>query len=208
MKGRTNRDRPFTIFTLLSSGFVLFVFAGVCIASGGTDPGGGGQDSGKLLDLLYRCINFAVFLAIIIVVVRKTSIKDFFSARREEINRKFEDLNNQKSEFEERYKEIEEKLNKFEVEKKDIIEQFREDGKREKEKIIAEAEERARQIVAQADRTIEREILDVKDRLKEEIVELAARKAQEIVSRSIEDSDQNNLVNEFIKKIEKVENLH
>jgi len=165
---------------------------------------GDGHDNARLLDLAYRFLNFALLVIILFVVIRKTSIKDFFSARREEIRKKFESLKAERDGAERRYQELEKKLKEFETKKKEIIDQFKAEGVEEKKRIIADAEERAKQILNQADLTIEREIRAAGDRLKQEMVDVAARKAKEIIAREIEDRDQDNLVNEFIEKVEKL----
>lgn len=139
------------------------------------------------------------------MVIRKSGVKDFFSARREEISKKFEDLKEKRDATEGRYRELEAELKAFETKKKEIIQQFEAEGIAEKERIIAEAEERAKQILEQAGLTIQREIQAAKDRLTAEMVEAAAQRAQGIIKKKIKDSDQDQLVNEFI---ERVENLH
>jgi F-type H+-transporting ATPase subunit b len=170
--------------------------------------GGGGQegkgDSGKIKDLLYRCLNFALLVIILFVEIKKTTATRFLSARREEISKMFDDLRRDRADAENRYKELEKKLKEFEKTKKEIIEQFREEGAAEKDKIIAEAKERAKQILAQADLTIEREIQAARDKLMERIIDVSAQKAQEIIAKEIKDSDQDQLVNDFIKKVEKL----
>jgi F-type H+-transporting ATPase subunit b len=40
--------------------------------------------------------------------------------------------------------------------------------------------------------------------LKREVVEMAAQRAEEVIAREIKDSDQDHLVNEFIKSVEKL----
>jgi len=180
---------------------------GSAAVSGGEEHGGGqgAHDSGKkMTDLLSRAINFALLVIILFVVVRKTSIKDFFANRREEITKKFEDLNKNRKLAESRYEELEKKLQEFEAKKKEIIEQYRAEGASEKEKIIGEAQQRAKQILDQVDVTIQREIQAARDRLKQEVVDSAAKKAQEIIAKEIKGSDQDQLVNEFIKKVEKL----
>ena len=182
---------------------VLFLFCGLSLASGGGGEGGA-HEGDKLMDLLYRCLNFAALVIIIFVVVRKTSIKDFFSARRAEIEKKFENLKNDRDTAESRYQELEKKLKEFEVKKKEIIEQFKADGEAEKEKIIAEARKRADEILAQADLTIELQIQAARDRLRKEAVDSAAEKAREIVAKEMKDGDQDRLVDEFIDRVEKL----
>ncbi len=197
-------NRRKIIFALIAGGALisLIAFCGLGFASGG--GGSENDDSGKMLDLLYRGINFALLVIILFVVIRKTAIKNFLSDRREVIRRRLADLNNEKVAAESRLRELEKKLEEFEVKRKEVITQFKAEGEAEKEKIIAEAKERAKQILAQADVTIEREIQTAKDRLRQEVVEVAAQKAQEIIVKEFKDSDQDRLVSEFIERVEKL----
>jgi len=55
-------------------------------------------------------------------------------------------LKRDKETAESRCKELEKKFKEFELQEKEIIEQFKADGALEKKKIIAEARERATQI--------------------------------------------------------------
>ncbi|MBW1850570.1 MAG: ATP synthase F0 subunit B [Deltaproteobacteria bacterium] len=182
---------------------VLFLVCGLAVASGGGEPGGA-HDSGKLLDLLYRAINFALLVIILYMVLKKTSIKDFFANRRAEIENNFEELNKKKKLAEIHYQELEKKLREFESNKKEIIEQYEAEGVAVKEKIIAEAEQRAAQILQQAELTIQREIQAAGDKLKREVLDSAAKKAQEILVKEMKESDQDHLVDEFIKTVGKL----
>ncbi|MDY6971611.1 MAG: ATP synthase F0 subunit B [Thermodesulfobacteriota bacterium] len=181
----------------------LVLICGLALASGGGEQGGA-HDNEKLLDLLARCINFALLVIILVVVVKKTGITGFFGARIQEIRKRFDDLKAEKDAVEGRYQEIEKRLREFEVKKTEIIDQFRAEGAAEKDRIIAQAKERVSQILAQADVTIEREILAARDRLRQEVVDVAAQKAREIIEKEIKDSDQDHLVNEFIERVEKL----
>ncbi len=163
-----------------------------------------GANGSAFTDFLYRLLNFSVMVAILYIVAKRMAITDFFSIRREEIKKRFEELKRQKYEFEKKADELESKLKEIEDKKKEIIEQFRLEGLREKEKIIAEAKERAAQIMAQADMTIQQEIEAAKERLKAEIVDLATERAKEIISSSIKDKDQDKLIQEFIEKMESI----
>jgi len=197
--GNGARAVRITLYTLVG----VIAFCGLSFASGGGEHGAA-PDNGRLLDLLYRCINFSLLVIILFVVVRKTAIKDFFEARREDIKKKFRDLNSEKDEAETRFRELEKKLKDFEASRTEIIEQFKADGAKEKERIISEAKERAAQILDQVDLTIEQEIQTARDRLMQQVVDSAAQKAQEIIAREIKASDQDQLVNEFIEKVEKL----
>jgi F-type H+-transporting ATPase subunit b len=192
-----------TALVVVSAAISLVILCGMAFASGGGEQGGA-HDSGKLLDLLYRGICFSLLVIILFVVIRKVGLKEYLSARREEIRKRFNDLKSEREESEKRYLELEKRLKEFEKKKKEMIEQFKAEGVVEKEKIIAEARERAAQILAQADLTIGREIQAARERVMHEVLNAAAQNAQEIISKEIKDSDQDQLVNEFIEKVEKL----
>ncbi|MFC1867459.1 F0F1 ATP synthase subunit B [Thermodesulfobacteriota bacterium] len=170
------------------------------------DHGSGhaGDRSGDLLDLLYRFINFFLLVVILFVVIKKSPIKGFFAARSEEIRQKLEDLKNEKEETENRYQEVERQLKDFEAKRKDIIDQYRNEGMIEKDKIIAEANDRVKKIIDQSELTIQQEIQSAKNRLKQEVVELSAQKAKEIIAKEMGEKDQDNLIDEFIERVGKV----
>jgi len=146
-----------------------------------------------------------LMIIILVVVIRKTTIKEFFfKTGRKRFVKKLEDLKRDKEIAESRCNELEKKFKEFELQEKEIIEQFKADGALEKKKIIAEARERATQILAQADLTIEREIQAARNSLRQDVVEMAATRAEEIIAGQIQDSDQDHLVNEFIESVEKL----
>lgn len=182
--------------------FSVIIVCAIAIASEGAADGG--HDSIRLQDLVYRCLNFALLIIVLFIVVKKTNIGGFFSARREDIKKNLDDLKRKKEEADARYRELEKKLREFEAKKKEIITQFEAEGAAEKEKIIAAAKERAGQIMAQTDLTIEREIEAARDRLMQAVVEAAAQKAQDIIVKEIKEKDQDQLVNEFIERVGKL----
>lgn len=198
-KGKKGKFVLIAGLTLIS----IFILCGLGFASEGGGHGGS-DESQRLWDLGARFLNFALLVIILFVVIRKSGVKDFFSARREEISKKFEDLKEERDAAEGRYRELEAELKAFETKKKEILQQFEAEGIAEKERIIAEAEERAKQILEQAGLTIQREIQAAKDRLTAEMVGAAAQRAQRIIEKEIKDSDQDRLVNEFIERVEKL----
>jgi len=181
-----------------------FAVGSVLLSSTALAAGGGGADrSGDLLDLLYRFINFALLVIILFVVLKKVPIKEFFSSRIEGIKKELEDLKKQKETAERKARDLESKLNAFAGEREEIVAQYRADGLAEKERILAEAKERAKQILDQAEVSIQYEMQTAKEKLKQEVVALAAQRAEEIIAREMTDKDQDRLVNEFIEELGK-----
>ncbi len=207
---------------LFFAAFSLLLNTGMAMASGEVAHGGGkesvhesssegshGGEKGKdrsadLRDLLYRFINFALLIIILFVAIRKSGLKDSLVGRIDEIKQRLEDLRKEKEEAESRYQDIEKKLRDFEANKREIIEQFQNEGQAEKERIIAEANERAKQIVEQAELTIQQEMQSAKDRLRREVMQLAATQAQEIIAKEMTDEDQDRLISEFIERVGKI----
>ncbi len=165
---------------------------------------GGADRSADLFDLLYRFINFTLMIIILVIVIRKSPVKGFFTTRGNEIQQRLEDLKKEKEEAESRYLDVEKQLKDFEARRKDIIEEFRKEGLAEKEKIILDAKDRVDKIIEQSEVTIREEIQSARDRLKQEMVDIAAQRAQEIIAEEMDEKDQDNLVNEFIERVGKI----
>jgi F-type H+-transporting ATPase subunit b len=209
------------IFTFLLAAFSLF-FYGPALAAGENAPadvhestqggahetdkgeGHGADLSADLRDLLYRFINFALLVIILVWALKKADIKSFFSKRIDDIREKLETLKKDKEEAEEKYQVIDKKLKAFEKERVEILEQYKKEGEAEKERIIAEANLRVQQIIEQSEATIQQEIQAAKDLLKQEVVNLSSQKAQEIIAREIKDEDQDRLVQDFIERVGKI----
>jgi F-type H+-transporting ATPase subunit b len=179
----------------------LFFQLGSAFAAGGAE---GGDRTGDLLDLLWRFINFALMVLIIVWALRKAGIKDRLSARTKEIQQRLDDLKKEKDAAHQRYQEVEGKLKALEDERRSIIDQYKRDGSAEKERIIQEAKVKVEQILNQAEVTIEQEIHSARERLKEEVVDFAAKKAQEIIARELTEKDQDRLIHDFIERVEKI----
>lgn len=179
----------------------LFFQEGTAFAAAGAE---GGDRTGDLLDLLWRFINFALMVLIIVWALRKVGIKDRLSARSKEIKQRLDDLKQEKEAAHQRYEAVEEKLKSLEDERRSIIAQYKRDGAAEKDRIIEEAKVKVEQILNQAEITIEQEIHSARERLKEEVVDFAAKKAQEIIARELTEKDQDRLIDDFIERVEKI----
>ncbi|MFP4037843.1 MAG: hypothetical protein ACLFUE_09995 [Desulfobacteraceae bacterium] len=161
----------------------------------------GHHDEAALKDLLARGINFALLVLILAVVLKKSNAFGFFSSRAEEIKRKMERLEEEKEQAEVKYLEIKKKLEAFEAEKESILDEARREGEVEKKKIIAEAEGRVAHMMEQMEATIIQEVQEAKARLKQEVADMAAAKARGIIEKELNESDQERLVTEFIKRV-------
>jgi len=154
----------------------------------------------KLKDLLWRVMNFAVLMFILIKFGAKP-IGAALSGRREQIKEEIEDLENKRGEAEKSYKEFESKLAGMEGEIDTIVEKAVAQAEIEKEKIIESAHKAAEDIKRQAEMAIQNEIVTVRRSLKNEMADQATTMAEEIIIKNLTPEDQNKIIEDYLNKV-------
>ncbi|MFZ5765943.1 MAG: F0F1 ATP synthase subunit B [Thermodesulfobacteriota bacterium] len=182
--------------------------AGILYASGG-DPhaaaaAGGGHGGSlspeKLKDLMWRVMNFAALMVILIKFLKKPLV-DALKGRQQTIAAEFEDLETRRAEAERQYKEYEAKLAGIDAELKEMVDKAIAAGQAEKTRIIEEANKAAENIKRQAEMAVQTEITEARRRIKVEIAEQATAMAEEIIKKNLRDADQDKLVEEYLTKV-------
>ena len=184
-----------TFFTTLS----ILSIASLALASGG---GGHGPVEPKhwVATDTYRVMNFVVLILGLFFILRKP-VAEALSARIEGIKTQLSELEAKKKDAEKKLAVYNEKLSHLDREASKIIDQYIEQGKAAKERIIKEAALAAEKLEDQARRNIDHEFKIAKKKLQEEIIEKALAKAEELVKSSITTDDQERLVDEYINKV-------
>lgn len=154
----------------------------------------------KVKDLLWRVMNFAALMVILIKFLKKP-LADALKSRQQNIAAEFEDLESRRSDAEQQYKEYEGRLAGIDDELKGMVQKAIAQGQVEKERIIAEANRAAENIKRQAELAVQNEIAEAKRRLKSEIAEQAAVIAEEIIKKNLQDADQTKLVEAYLTKV-------
>ena len=154
----------------------------------------------KLMDLLWRALNF---LGLVIILVKFTSkpIANALKSRRVAIKEQFEDLEAKKAEAEQMYKEYEGKLAGIDDEVTKIIESAVAQAEAEKERIISDAQRAAGDIKRQAEMAVQHELAVANQRLRAEIAEQAATMAEDLIRKNLQPADQDKLVAEYLDKV-------
>ena len=152
-------------------------------------------------DFWQRVLNFSIMAAVIIFLFKKFNLKGFFVKRTESIANTLNELETKKKEAEQTYEEYKEKLAQLDKETDRILQEYVEQGKREKARIIANAERAAAEIQEQTDVAIEQEIKSAKEDLKREIAELSVAAAETLLKEKIGKKDQKKLVDDFMTKV-------
>ena len=176
---------------------LLTATASAALAAGG----GGHADAGALIkDFLWRSLNFAITLGILIYFVRKPA-KNALRERSENIARDLDEAQKSREDAEAKFAEYDEKLNKAEAEIEQIAADLKKEGELERDKIIAAAKEQAEKIKQEAEKSAAFEVARARAELQQEAARLAVELAEELLKKNVNDKDQNNMVDEYMKKV-------
>ncbi|KPJ99363.1 MAG: hypothetical protein AMJ60_05345 [Desulfobacterales bacterium SG8_35] len=187
------------IFTITIGALALIAITGLAYASSGGEAGGS-LSPAKLKDLLWRTLNFAVLLIVLIKVLAKP-VANGLRARQQSIKEQFTDLEERKAEADKAYQTYEEKLASIDQEVSDIITAAIAQGEAEKERIIAEADRAAEDIKRQAEMAIQHELAEAKLKLREEVANQAVVMAEELIRKNLQDADQVKLIEDYLAKV-------
>lgn len=152
------------------------------------------------LDWLFKIINFAVLVGILIKFAGKP-LKNYLVTRHNSIKEKLEEAERKaieaealRAKYEERLAGLEKELEAF---KKDILEET----EKERKKILADAEAFALRIKQQAGITYEQEVREIRGKIKEEIARLTVEKAETLIREKVGKKDHDQMVEDFIEKL-------
>jgi F-type H+-transporting ATPase subunit b len=199
MNSNTKWSKLFHISLLA---LAVLALAGMAYASSGAEAahGGGSLSPAKLKDLLWRVLNFAVLLVVLIKVLSKP-IANGLRARQQSIKEQFADLEERKAEADKAYQTFEEKLAAIDSEVNDIIQSAVAQGEAEKERVIEEANRAAADIKRQAEMAIQHELTEAKLRLREEVASQAVVMAEELIRKNLQETDQVQLIEDYLAKV-------
>ena len=145
-------------------------------------------------------INFLI----VFIVIRKflfNKVNFILDMRRDEIKKKYDDVDKEKAKVEKKKKYYDEQLKVMDREKATIIHDSREEGKKEKEKIIQLANEQAKQIHQK-----ELEILDkAKQRIEEEaeekVIDITTVMVKKVLEGALNEEMLSMVIDESITKL-------
>jgi F-type H+-transporting ATPase subunit b len=180
----------------------LLALAALAYASGGAEGahGEGGISPEKWKDLLWRTLNFAVLIIVLIKVLSKP-LANGLRARQQSIKEQFSDLEERKAEADKAYRTYEEKLAAIDQEISDIIQAAVAQGEAEKERIIEDANRTAQDIKRQAEMAIQHELAQAKLQLREEVANQAVMMAEELIRKNLQETDQVKLIEDYLAKV-------
>ena len=138
---------------------------------------------------------------LIYLLTKKFPIKNFFTARSQEIANTLEDLEAKKAAAAAALKEAEARLAEVAKEREAILKQYLAEGEIEKAKILDKANAVAARIKEMAAVTIQQETRKATQGLREEVADLATQMATDLIKEKATFADQQGLVKEYLKKV-------
>jgi F-type H+-transporting ATPase subunit b len=164
------------------------------------DPG----HNAHSMDFLGKVINFVVLFGGLFLILR-SPIKKYFNERRKEVNRSIEEAAENRMESENKLGKAQSKLDSLSKEVKKIKDQANSEGRKQKEKILASANQEVKRL-----KDLNRQEIDlIYDSGKKELRAYAGEMAIKTASKRIKQRMTPKLHSDIIdKSIERLEKLH
>jgi len=193
--------RPAVIVAIQLVLLVALVSFGYASGGEGGEHGGGHGGAAQWKDFMWRCIDFAALVLIMVWAVKKADMKRALADRQAGIDKALREADELKAAAEKKFAEYSAKLAMANKEAEELQKVIREDGLAEKARIVAEAKAAAEKIRAQAKITADQEIVRARTELREEASRLAVQLAEQTLKSAIRPDDQDRLVGEYLTKV-------
>jgi F-type H+-transporting ATPase subunit b len=158
------------------------------------------REPGEPPPFLASLINFGVLVFIVVRYGRKPLAASLLR-RKETITREIEEAQRFRREAEARLKEYEARLEKIGEELERVRREFREQGERDKERIVREANERRERMKKDTDLLLAQEVKQMQADLLAEVVNEATRVATELLSRRLTLGDHDRFAEAFLMQL-------
>ncbi len=159
------------------------------------------------LHLLGAAINFIIFMGIILKLAG-SKISAYFQKRQALIRFNLDEAKRLREEAEAKLAQYVTRLGALEAERQALLEEYHQQGLREKERIIQEANRQAEKMKADAEVMIAQEVKKARADLEREAVDNALNLAKQMARESLSArAEQSRLVDGYIKDLDKVTRL-
>jgi len=186
-------------------------FIAISILSAGIGfaaEGGGGHhvdNAVRMNDFFWRILNFVLLAGILWYAVKKADVKGSLAARHTEIEKSLKDAEAGRDAAEAKLREYSGKLDQASKEIDAMHASIIAEGEVEKSRIIAEAKVAAEKIIAQASLSAEQETVKARNELRAEAVRLAVEIATGKLTGTIQKSDHDRFVGEYLDKVVQIQ---
>ena len=167
---------------------------------------GGHTEEPKFLGLpawIWKLANMLLFIGLLGYFL-KGPISSALAERHQGIQRAAEEAKARRQKSDQIANDIQARLALLEDEIKNIRERAEQEGKRQKEEMIAAAEAEAQKILTQARAEVDNRLKNARHELTEYAGELASQRAEQLLRERITDDDQKKLFDQSVREVEEV----
>jgi len=151
--------------------------------------------------VLAKAINLAVYVAILVFLIRKP-MTAFFASRSQEIQDSLQKADQEKREALAQLKTVEERLNKLDTEIAEIKAQATREAEAEYQRVLKSAEEDSVKLRETAEREIEGLVKTARMELKSYAAQQAVTIAEGLIRNEMRDADAHRIVDDYISELE------
>ena len=162
--------------------------------------GGGGHHTPSITDVIFPALNFLIY-AFIIVKYALPAVRSFLKSRREEVITTMSQASAKKAAAQALVDEYKTKLASVDRDVQTLQAALRDEGERDKAKLISDANAMAAKIKADAAVLADQEVKMARQQIREEMAQQAETTARALLQRNLSVDDQNRLADEFIQSI-------
>ncbi|TNF59671.1 MAG: hypothetical protein EP303_08060 [Deltaproteobacteria bacterium] len=148
-------------------------------------------------------VNFLVLVALIAWVIRKKG-NPALAARRAEVEKELAEAKRLRTEAEKRHMETAMRLEKLDQEMVEIRGEMIKAGEAERDRIVAQAEEKAARIRKDANFLIDQQIKQLRKDLTQQAANAAVVAAQELLQERTTETDQDQLAEAYLTRLDEV----
>ena len=159
-----------------------------------------GHDAPNWKNFLWRVVNFAAVVAVVVWFGGK-KIANMFRSRRQGIENQLSDLEDRKASAQKRLAEVERSIANLESERAEILADYKAQGEALKASIVKAAEEQAERVKAQALISAEQEAKMAADALRVRMADKIIEAAQDLLAKKLTPEVQDKLVDDALGKV-------
>jgi F-type H+-transporting ATPase subunit b len=149
-------------------------------------------------------LNFAIFLGIIIYFAGG-KIQGFFKNRRDDLLADLNEAKKLRKQAQEKLDEYSRRLDALDEERDALLDDYRTQGEREKERLIADAKRQVEKMRSDAELVIQQEVRKAVASIEQQAVDLAVDMARKSLDEKLDPRTQNVLVDQYVDDLKSLE---
>lgn len=175
-------------------------FLGIFTIAQAWAAGGAEHHAPSITEVIFPALNFLIY-AVIIVKFALPPVRSFLKTRRDEVVATMAQASAKKAAAQALVDEYKAKLAALDQQVRSLQATLRDEGERDKAKLVGEANAMAAKIKADASILADQEVKMARQKIREDMAIQAEATARALLQRNLSADDQNRLADEFIQSI-------